>query len=116
MEPLENKKVKMSLIGFNNVSSMVGAFKTEAKLQGWTEKEIKTVIDKCMNGVHDYLFTTLMEYIDTKDIDEYDNDFDNSGEIYPYDDPGYDPDTGLVRGPNDESPDYDDEFLFPRLS
>jgi len=62
MENLVNgKQVKMTLVGLNgNAFSLMGAFQKEAKLQGWTMKEINLVITECMTSDYNHLLITLM--------------------------------------------------------
>ena len=60
---METKKVKMRLDGLNaNAFVLLGRFAKEAKRQGWTEEEIKTVVDKAKSGNYDHLLTTLIDH------------------------------------------------------
>lgn len=58
-----NKTVKMQLVGLDgNAFGLMGAFRKEARHQGWTQEEIQVVIDECMSGDYNHLLNTLMEY------------------------------------------------------
>ena len=55
-------KVKPTLVGIDgNAFSLMGAFKTAARKQGWTADEISDVIFKCMAGDYNNLLFTLMD-------------------------------------------------------
>jgi hypothetical protein len=57
------KKVKMKLIGLDgNAFSLMGAFRQNAKKQGWNKEEIDKVIKECMSGDYNHLLVTLMEH------------------------------------------------------
>lgn len=59
-----NKTVEMTLDGVNgNAFALMGAFKKEARNQGWSKEEIDVVLEECMTGDYDHLLCTLMEYI-----------------------------------------------------
>ena len=60
---MESKKVKLALEQCNgNAFVLLGRFAKEAKRQGWTEEEIKTVVDKAKSGNYDHLLTTLIDH------------------------------------------------------
>jgi len=55
-------KVKLTLVGIDgNAFSLMGAFKSAARKQGWTADEISDVIFKCMAGDYNNLLCTLMD-------------------------------------------------------
>jgi hypothetical protein len=57
------KKVKMKLVGLDgNAFSLMGAFSSNARKQGWSKEEINVVIQECMSGDYDHLLVTLMEH------------------------------------------------------
>jgi hypothetical protein len=57
------KKVKMKLVGLDgNAFSLMGAFKQNARRQGWNKEEIDVVMKKCMSGDYDNLLRVLMEH------------------------------------------------------
>ena len=57
------KKVKMKLVGLDgNAFSLMGAFQSNARKQGWSKDEIDKVIKECMSGDYNHLLETLMEH------------------------------------------------------
>ena len=57
------EKVKMKLVGLDgNAFSLMGAFKQNARRQGWNKEEIDVVMKKCMSGNYDNLLRVLMEH------------------------------------------------------
>ena len=66
------KPVRMNLVGLDgNAFSLMGAFIRNAERQGWTEEEIKSVIDQCRIGDYDNLLRVLMaNTTETEDDDE----------------------------------------------
>jgi hypothetical protein len=57
------KKVKMKLVGLDsNAFSLMGAFKQNARRQGWNKEEIDVVMKKCMSGDYDNLLRVLIEH------------------------------------------------------
>lgn len=57
------KKINLKLIGLDgNAFILIGAFQRQAKKEGWTEEEIKGVIDECKQGDYNHLLNTLMSY------------------------------------------------------
>lgn len=57
------KKVKMKLVGLDgNAFSLMGAFKQNARRQGWKKEEIDVVIKKCMSGDYNNLLRVLIEH------------------------------------------------------
>jgi hypothetical protein len=71
------KKVIMQLIGLDgNAYSIMGAFSRNAKHQGWTEAEVKAVLDEAMSGDYDHLLATIMDNVEFPDEEEEDKDED----------------------------------------
>jgi hypothetical protein len=69
------KKVKLTLVGIDgNAFSLMGAFKGAARKQGWTQDEIKVVLDKCMSSDYNQLLCTLMDNTVSEDEDEEGNE------------------------------------------
>ena len=57
------KKVKMRVVGLDsNAFSLMGAFKQNARRQGWNKEEIEVVMEKCMSGDYNNLLRVLMEH------------------------------------------------------
>lgn len=60
----EDVLVKMNLVGLDgNAMSIIGAFQRQAKLQGFTEKDIKEIVSEAMEGDYEQLIRTIMEHI-----------------------------------------------------
>ena len=54
------KKIKLSLLGLNgNAFVLMGAFKGQAKKEGWTKEEIDEVMDDCRSGDYEHLLQVL---------------------------------------------------------
>jgi len=78
-----NKKIKLDLVGLDgNAFALMGAFQKQARREGWTQDEVKIVLDKCTSGDYDNLIITLLDHCESEDsFDEYDYDnYDN--EVY----------------------------------
>lgn len=62
-------KVKLKLVGLDgNAFNLMGAFSRAAKDQGWTEAEVKEVIDEAMSGDYDHLVATLSNNCQRKGV------------------------------------------------
>ena len=60
---MANKKIDLELEGLDgNAFSLMGAFRRQAKREGWTPEEIKEVLDECQAGDYDHLLQTLMAH------------------------------------------------------
>lgn len=58
----------MKLVGLDgNAFSLMGAFQTNARRQGWNKEEIKEVLEKCMSGDYNHLLYTLVEHTEEQD-------------------------------------------------
>lgn len=58
-------KVKMKLVGEDgNAYAILGRFKLAAKRQGWTDDQIKTVLDKAMSGDYNNLLSTIASHVE----------------------------------------------------
>ena len=56
-------KIELELVGLDgNAYSLMGAFQTEARRQGWERFEIQQVLRKCTEGDFDNLLKVLMKY------------------------------------------------------
>lgn len=57
------KQVKLDLTSIDsNAFMLIGAFRRQAKKEGWTEAEITAVTDKCMSGNYENLVATLVAH------------------------------------------------------
>ena len=66
---LDGKTVQMNLVGLDgNAFSLIGAFSSNARRQGWTKQEIDTVINECMLGDYDNLISVLVAH--TEEVDD----------------------------------------------
>lgn len=85
---LPKKKVALQLVGLDgNAFSLMGAFQQQARKEGWSQREIKSVIDECMSGDYDHLLATLAEVCEPpkavdEDDDEYPGDLELEDEEY----------------------------------
>lgn len=63
MKQAVNKKVKLDLVGIDgNAFSILGAFKKQAKKEGWTVVEIDTVIAEATRANYDHLLATIQTH------------------------------------------------------
>jgi sugar diacid utilization regulator len=54
-----NKKITLELVGLDgNAFALMEAFEQQARREGWTKEEIKTVLDECQSGDYDHLLQT----------------------------------------------------------
>ena len=59
------EKVKMTLIGVNgNAYSIMGEFSNYARKQGWTEEEIRNVLDEAMRDDYGHLLRIILKNIE----------------------------------------------------
>lgn len=57
------KRVKLNLTKIDgNAFSLMGAFRSRAKREGWAEDDIKTVTSACMSGDYDNLLCVLLDH------------------------------------------------------
>jgi hypothetical protein len=57
------KKITLDLEGIDgNAFSLMGAFKAQARREGWTPLEIETVMQECMSSDYDHLLDTLVNH------------------------------------------------------
>lgn len=55
------KKVSLNLEGLDgNAYALMGAFRRQARKEGWTPEEISAVLDECHKGDYDHLLQTLI--------------------------------------------------------
>ena len=66
---LDGKTVQMNLVGLDgNAFSLMGAFSSNARRQGWTKQEIDTVINECMLGDYNNLISVLVAH--TEEVED----------------------------------------------
>jgi hypothetical protein len=69
-----DKKVTLQLVGLDgNAFSLMGAFQRQARKEGWSKEEIKSVLDECQSGDYNHLLCTLMDHCQEGDA-EFGND------------------------------------------
>lgn len=67
-------KVKMRLVGLDgNAFSIMGAFQSEARKQGWDKESITEVLNRAMSGDYNHLLRTIVEV--TEDCSEDNDEF-----------------------------------------
>lgn len=60
-----DKKVNLDLVGLNgNAFSLLGAFRRQAREDGWTQEEIDLVINEATSSDYDHLLFTLQSHCD----------------------------------------------------
>ena len=70
-----NKKVKLTLVGLDgNAFSLMGAFKSQARKEGWTKEEIDEVIKECTSSDYEHLLQTLVTHCEDAEDEEYEED------------------------------------------
>ena len=56
------RKVHLELVGLDgNAFALMGAFRKQARQEGWTKPEIDEVLEECMKGDYDHLLMTLAD-------------------------------------------------------
>jgi ERCC4-related helicase len=57
------KKVNLKMVGLDgNAFAVLGAFQRQARQDGWSQTEIKEVLDKAMSGDYSNLISTIAEH------------------------------------------------------
>lgn len=60
MKTKKRKKLKLKLVGVNNNAySIMDAFESQARKEGWSEEEISAVIQECRSSNYDHLLRTV---------------------------------------------------------
>lgn len=60
---MKNKKVKLSLVGLDgNAFSIMGAFKKQAKKEGWKSEEVESIIDEATSSDYNHMLCTISDY------------------------------------------------------
>ena len=84
MGKVVDKTVTLELVGLDSsAGSIMGAFRSQARKEGWTADEIKAVIDKAMSGNYNQLLATIMEHCESpEEEDDDEDDWDEDGDEY----------------------------------
>lgn len=70
MTKVVDKTVRLTLEGVDgNAFSLLGAFRNQARKEGWMEEEISKVCDEAMSDDYDHLLITLIDHCE-EDVDE----------------------------------------------
>lgn len=79
MQNTSAKKVKMELVGLDgNAFVIMGTWRSNALRQGWSQEEVRAVIDEAQSGDYDHLLATIaMNTTDPDEYDDEDEDFDD---------------------------------------
>lgn len=57
------KKLNLKLVGLDgNAFAIMGAFKQQARKEGWSPLEINEVLDKAMGGDYSNLLSTIAQH------------------------------------------------------
>ena len=68
----------MQLVGMDgNAFAILGGFSREARRQGWTQPEVKKVLDEATSKDYDHLLATIVSHVDMGEED--DNWLDDEG-------------------------------------
>ena len=60
MQNTKSKKVKMQLVGLDgNAFVIMGTWRSNALRQGWSQEEVRAVIDEAQSGDYDHLLATI---------------------------------------------------------
>ncbi len=72
------KKINLTLVGLDgNAFSLMGAFRRQAKREGWTSEEIEGVLKEAMEGDYNHLLCTLSSHCNEEGFDSEDSDSDD---------------------------------------
>jgi len=63
-----DKKVKLTLVGLDgNAYALLGAFRAQARKEGWTKEERDEVIKEATSSNYDHLLQTLITHCEDED-------------------------------------------------
>jgi hypothetical protein len=85
MQNTKSKKVKMQLVGLDgNAFVIMGTWRSNALRQGWSQEEVRAVLEEAQSGDYDHLLATIAmnttEPDEPNDWDDDDEDFDDEDE------------------------------------
>jgi hypothetical protein len=67
------KTINLNLVGLDdNAFSLMGTFSKQAKREGWTSDEIKSVTDEAMTGDYNHLLRTLSNHCEAEEYEDTD--------------------------------------------
>lgn len=65
------KPIKLNLVGLDgNAFALMGAFKREAKKEGWTEAEVRELFSEAMSADYHHLVATLAGHCEMGSMEE----------------------------------------------
>lgn len=74
-----DKKITLELVGLDgNAFSLMGAFRKQARKEGWSQSEIDEVLKEAMTGDYNHLLATLTDYCESPENTE--DDFEDEDE------------------------------------
>jgi len=89
MQNTKSKKVKMQLVGLDgNAFVIMGTWRSNALRQGWSQEEVRAVLDEAQSGDYDHLLATIAmnttepdapKYWDEEDDEDDEDDEDEDG-------------------------------------
>lgn len=70
----------MQLVGIDgNAFAIMGAFGSSARRQGWSQEEIKSVIDEATTSNYDHFLATIASHVEEPEMDDDDEGCDGMG-------------------------------------
>jgi hypothetical protein len=58
-----NKKINLKLVGLDgNAFSIMGAFRQQARKEGWTKQEIDSVLEEAMSQDYSHLLASIAKH------------------------------------------------------
>ncbi len=83
MQNTKTKKVKMELVGLDgNAFAIMGAWRSNALRQGWSQEEVRAVLKEAQSGDYNHLLATIAMNTTEPDVvwDDEDDDWDDNNE------------------------------------
>jgi hypothetical protein len=76
MQNTKTKKVKMQLVGLDgNAFVIMGTWRSNALRQGWSQEEVRAILEEAQSGDYDHLLATIA--MNTTEPDDWDDDDDD---------------------------------------
>ena len=78
MQNTKSKKVKMQLVGLDgNAFVIMGTWRSNALRQGWSQEEVRAVLEEAQSGDYDHLLATIAMNTTEPDAPKYWDEEDN---------------------------------------
>ena len=72
MQNTKSKKVKMQLVGLDgNAFVIMGTWRSNALRQGWSQEEVRAVLEEAQSGDYDHLLATIAMNTTEPDAPKY---------------------------------------------